>query len=150
MNILLINPSQKAVYGKIGSISQPHMGLAYIAAMLEKEKHTVSLIDMDYDGISDQKLADILRNQKIALVGITATSPVAQSAIQISRVVKSTDPKIFVVTGGIHATISPDSFAEEPAIDFVVRGEGEKTIIELVNAPRTHRPHPGERLNFEE
>ena len=134
MNILLINPSQENVYGKIGTITQPHIGLAYIGAVLEKEGHCVSLIDMDYDGISYERLGKIISQQSFDIVGITATTPVITSAIRVARTIKMANPSVKVIIGGIHATIMPQMLAKEPAIDFVVRGEGEATIRELVKS----------------
>lgn len=131
MKVLLINPSQRNVYGKIGTITQPHMGLAYIGAVLEKEGHDVSLLDMDFDKIGYDKLGEIIRSRSVNMVGITATTPQLRSAIQAARTVKMANRAVKVIIGGIHATIMPRSFATEPAIDFVVRGEGEITIKEL-------------------
>lgn len=134
MKVLLINPSQRNVYGTIGTITQPHMGLAYIGAVLEKEGYNISLIDMDFDGTSYDRLGEIIRLQSIDIIGITATTPVVKSAIQAARAVKIANPAVKVVIGGIHATIMPQSFTAESSIDFVVRGEGEATIRELVKS----------------
>jgi len=134
MKVLLINPSQRSVYGKIGTITQPHMGLAYIGAVLEKEGHSVSLLDIDYDRMGYDRLGEIIRLQSVDIVGITATTPVVKSAIQVAGIVKMANPAVKVIIGGMHATIMPQSLATEPAIDFVIRGEGEATIRELVQS----------------
>ena len=46
MDILLINPFDPAVYGRMQSQEHPHMGLAYITTVLEKAGHYVSILDM--------------------------------------------------------------------------------------------------------
>ncbi|MBF0123320.1 MAG: radical SAM protein [Candidatus Omnitrophica bacterium] len=137
MNVLLVNPSQSALYGKIGSINQPHMGLACIGAVLEKEGCQVSLIDIDFDRISDESLTEIVCSRKIDLVGLTATTPVVKSAIQVANVVKKASSAVKVMIGGIHATIMPETLAAEPSIDFIICGEGEATVRDLVQSLQT-------------
>lgn len=132
--VLLINSSQKFVYEGIGSLSMTHMGLAYIAAILEKEGYNVRLIDMDYDKLSAEQIGKMVKDEDIGLVGLTATTPVIKNALMVAHSVKAFSPNTKVIIGGIHATIMPEQIAFDQAIDFVVRGEGEITIKELVEA----------------
>jgi radical SAM superfamily enzyme YgiQ (UPF0313 family) len=133
MKIFLINPSHGEVYGKLTPPDHPHLGLAYIAAVLEVEKHAVRIIDIDAEALTDEKLGEIVANEKPDMVGITATTPVFYSALRMAEVVKK-NSSAYTVIGGIHATLMPVECAENSFIDFVVVGEGEKTIVELLNA----------------
>jgi radical SAM superfamily enzyme YgiQ (UPF0313 family) len=133
METLLINPSQERAYGKLGIVSQPHMGLAYIGAVLEQKGHRVFMLDMDFNKMSWDALSEFVRSRKIKMVGITSTTPAFISAVQVARAVKKGNPRVKVVAGGIHATIMPSSFLAESAVDFVVRQEGEATIAELAD-----------------
>lgn len=132
--ILLVNPSQKLVYEKIGSLSLPHMGLAYIGAVLEKEGYSVRLIDMDYDDVTAEQIGKIVKNENIEIVGLTATTPVIKNALLVANVVKRFSPKTKIIIGGVHATVMSQQIVSDSAIDFVVRGEGELTVKELLEA----------------
>ena len=133
MKIFLINPSHGEVYGKLTPPDHPHLGLAYVAAVLEAEKHAVRIIDIDAEAVTDNNLGKIIEVEKPDLVGITATTPVFYSALRIAEIVKK-NSSAHTVIGGIHATLMPVECAENSFIDFVVVGEGEKTIVELLNA----------------
>ncbi|MFA5020216.1 MAG: radical SAM protein [Candidatus Pacearchaeota archaeon] len=131
MKLLLINPPQSAVYGKIGSPDYPPLGLAYIGAVLEKQGHYVRIIDIDAEKISKQHLLKIIRNFEI--IGITATTPTFQQAEKLFKLIKE-NTKAITLLGGVHATITPEDCLKTDLIDFVIRGEGELTIVELLDA----------------
>lgn len=131
MNILLINPSDPAVYGKMTSPEHPHMGLAYIAAVIEKAGHKVALLDMHAENMSHNELNQICELQKPALVGITATTPIIHIALEIAKEVKSSF-STKIVLGGVHPTLMPKECLANDQIDFVIKGEGERTILELL------------------
>jgi len=131
MKIFLINPSHGEVYGKLTPPDHPHLGLAYLAAVLETEKYSVRIIDIDAEQISLDGLASLISSEKPDVVGITSTTPVIYSAFKIAKVVKDNSSALTVI-GGMHATLMPEECAANDFIDFVVFGEGEKTIVELL------------------
>jgi len=106
----------------------PPLGITYLGAVLEKAGLPVKLLDCR---LSEAK--DIIHEIESAdIVGISAPSVLAKGALELAGYAKSLG-KITVV-GGPHATISPDFFLRdrEGLVDFVVRGEGEHTLLELV------------------
>jgi len=131
MKILLVNPSQSRVYGKMASPDYPPMGLAYIGAVLEKNGHSVRIIDIDADKISVNEFIRIIKCG-FEIVGFTATTPTFNEAEKLSKLVKE-NTKAVTILGGIHATIDPASCLKSGSIDFLIRGEGELTVVELVN-----------------
>ncbi len=133
MNILLIDPSKRAVYGAIASPSYPSISLGYIGAVLEKNGHKVSIIDIDADTLNDNDIVSIIKDLDPALVGLSTTTPVMNSALSVAKLAKKINPKIKTVLGGIHPTIAPESCIKHDSIDFIIKGEGENTILELVN-----------------
>ena len=133
MKIFLINPSHGEVYGKLTPPEHPHLGLAYVAAVLEADKHLVRIIDIDAETITNEGLAKLVKVEKPDLVGITATTPVFYSALRIAEIVKM-NSSAYTVIGGIHATLMPRECAENAYIDFAIVGEGEKTIVELLKS----------------
>jgi len=133
MRIILVNPSHGEVYGKLTPPDHPHLGLAYIAAVLEAEKHSVRIIDIDAEHLSKEMLISIFEAEKPDLVGITATTPVIYSALGLAELAKKHSSARTVI-GGMHATLMPEECAKNEFVDFVVFGEGEFTIVELLKA----------------
>ncbi|MBR9706189.1 radical SAM protein [Candidatus Pacearchaeota archaeon] len=130
MKVLLVNPSQTKVYGKMKSPDYPPLGLAYIGAVLEDAGHQVRIIDIDADGITQDNFIEIVK-ERYELVGFTATTPTFENAEKLCALVKKNTEAVTVL-GGIHATIVGDEVAKSDSIDFVVRSEGEATILELI------------------
>jgi radical SAM superfamily enzyme YgiQ (UPF0313 family) len=116
MKITLINPSPEIW---IEARTLP-LGLAYIAATLEKEGHKVEVIDLT---IEKREPDDP------DLVGITATTPLIHEAWEIAKRVK--EAGALTVLGGPHPSSLPGESLSKPYVDFVVRGEGEITMKEL-------------------
>jgi anaerobic magnesium-protoporphyrin IX monomethyl ester cyclase len=66
------------------------------------------------------------------IVGIGSMTPTIASALKSARVAKEACPDATVIMGGPHATfMSSQILADEPAVDVVVRGEGEETLLEI-------------------
>jgi anaerobic magnesium-protoporphyrin IX monomethyl ester cyclase len=71
---------------------------------------------------------------KIDIVGMTVTSQIATSAAKITDLIKSFNPNIKVIIGGPHCTIQKNEALNEIKADISVIGDGEKVILEIVNA----------------
>ena len=135
MKILLIHPNinQKIIYGQIrevGNIQQP-LGIAYIAAVLEKEGYEVRIIDAlvkDYE----ENFVIEAKNFKPDMIGITSTTAGINSAVSLANLLKKTI-KCPIIIGGAHVTAVPSKVMENDCFDLGIIGEGEKTIIEIVS-----------------
>lgn len=120
------------------------IGLAYLAAVLEKNGHEVTVIDCPALEMDHEKLRAKLVSLEPNVVGITSMTPTIQSALLSARVAKEACPDAMVVLGGPHATfMDKQVLTQEAAVDIVVRGEGEQTMPELAqhvsNSKRLHR-----------
>jgi len=133
MKIVLINPSQRRIYGKLKPPVQMHMGLAYIAAVLQKNNHDVSIIDVDAEGLSKESLANKLKSECPDIAGITVTVPTLSSSLNTANIVKESSPKTKVIFGGMYPSIMPKTCLNNEDVDFVVKGEGEETLVELLS-----------------
>lgn len=122
MNVLYINPNGIVMNTRE---SLPP-GLGYIAAVTEKAGHTVRVLDLTVDAKTDAEIAAEI--EKSDMCGITATTPTIKRAWQIAALCKARS--VPVVFGGPHVSALPEESAEHG--DVVVRGEGERTIIELL------------------
>lgn len=125
MNIALIFPRVK--YGE----HSPPLGLGYLGAVLEQKKHTVSIIDLTFEK-NFEFLKEQLKQLKPDLVGITCQTTFADDAFYAAKIVKSFFPDTLLVLGGPHPTIMPEKTLEQSGADVVVIGEGENTLLELV------------------
>lgn len=125
--VLLVQPNYQnkkdaEAYGKI-----PPLGLAYIAAVLEKEGIEVEILDANVLNISPQQVADHARDKRFDMVGLSILTPVHNYCIQVAALLPD---GIFKVAGGPHASGLPDEFLRN-GFDVVVRGEGEYSMLEL-------------------
>jgi len=141
MKILLVNPSKADIYGAALSYDFPPLSLGYIGAVLDKAGHQVKIIDIDTDRISKERFLKIIKGN-YELVGFTATTPTFKEAEKLCRLVKE-DTNAVTVLGGIHATIAPHECLQHEHIDFLVRGEGEVTILDLINAIQDKKDYQG-------
>lgn len=68
------------------------------------------------------------------VVGISSLfTPYFCEALEIAARVKKRTRAI-VVMGGSHASAAPESLLASPHVDYVIRGEGEKPLVELLRA----------------
>jgi len=130
MRIALISPkwNQKAS-------DYPPLGLAYLAAVLEADGHQVRIFDLGLE--PHTPLADDV--QRISafdpqVLGLTSMTSLYHSAMETATLLKAQLGRPIII-GGPHATVYPERvLRESPVIDYVVRGEGEETLREVIAA----------------
>lgn len=131
MKVLLIQPSQKHVYGVEMRPPYAPLGLLYIGACLKKANHEVDFIDVDIDGFNEEEIVVHINKTKFDLIGFGSLTPTVNNVLRIARRIKNTID-IPIIVGGVHATIAGKELIKEKDIDLVVKGEGEETIVELL------------------
>jgi len=147
MRICLINPPriQPKSWGK-PSVFQP-TGIAYVAALLERQ-HKVRIIDSPTEGwrnleqldgttyrvgLENKKMADKIKQWSPDVVGITIPfSGWSKAAFEVASIVKNIDKDVITVLDGQHPSARPVDCLTQPDIDFVVIGEPDHTMVELV------------------
>ena len=127
MRILLLNPPAKNYYGQLGIQLIP-LGLAYLAATLIEDGHSVSVADLM---VEPEKEAD-LHFSEFDLIGISSDTPRYPKALQLAR--RAKEAGAVVVMGGYHVTFLDREAVESGVVDFVVRGEGELVLRALIRA----------------
>lgn len=68
------------------------------------------------------------------IIGISCMSAKFTAALKVAQIYKTLFPEGFVIVGGQHPTIRTDEVLLSKSVDFVVRGEGDETIVEIVSA----------------
>lgn len=80
------------------------------------------------------EVREVIKDFSPQVVGITASTANYLCALVIAKIAKEIDSKMQIVFGGAHPTVMPAEVLSEENVDFVVRGEGEDTFLELLNA----------------
>ncbi|HEX8805132.1 MAG TPA: radical SAM protein [Acidimicrobiales bacterium] len=144
----LIRPPSVETF-RFSSLSiTPPLGLAYVAGALEHAGHQVHVVDAVTEaprqhtryfrgylvGLTFEQIVDRIPADT-KLVGITALFTHEWPAIvQLIEAIKRRRPDLPVVCGGEHVTSMPEFCLLTCEVDYLVLGEGEETVVELVDA----------------
>jgi anaerobic magnesium-protoporphyrin IX monomethyl ester cyclase len=127
LKVTLINPPLDTRY------PQPPIGLALITAILEKADYAVNLLDANALQLNPRMIAERVVDADV--IGITAMTPTIGTALSIAHYIKQKSPRLKVIMGGPHVTLLPEeTLTTSNDIDFIVRGEGDVTIIDLLKS----------------
>lgn len=124
MRILLVNPPAGSIYHFL-RLKTPPLGLAYIAAMLRENGHQVSVTDLNVEPVD----YNTLPYADFDVVGISVDTMRYPVALKIAEAAKRNGKT--VVAGGQHVTFFDSQVLSTGLFDFIVRGEGELTMLEL-------------------
>jgi radical SAM superfamily enzyme YgiQ (UPF0313 family) len=119
--VILFNPFTRVLSGALLALSGP----------LKESGYDVVIFD------NKDALKEYLENhyKEVLFVGITClTGNPIKIALGVSETVKKIDSTIPIVVGGYHPSLMPEQTVMDNRIDMVVRGQGERTIVELANA----------------
>jgi len=129
--IILIQPKAEG-YSELLNKTPLPLALLNCARLLDKESK-IKLIDQRLTPDWKNILLQLLKQNPVC-VGVTSvTGGQIRHALEVSRFVKE-NSDVSVVWGGVHASLLPGQTLENPFVDVVVKGEGEVTFCELVNA----------------
>ena len=166
LKILLISPPFARFMGT-GNASFP-LSLGTMATMLSEAGHEVAIYDADFDprfvGKSQTYYSSFLRQMEVRaasadgnheiwhevrqtimefnpdLIGISAMTSKYPMVTTIAEIAREIKPDAKIVIGGHHASIFGEQLLQNNNLDFVIVGEGENTISELVAALVDPRP----------
>lgn len=104
------------------------LGICYIGSYLQCRGVRVNVLDMRYHKYSDLKNAA----KTSEFIGFSVMTIHLERALSYAEKCKEINPKIKIVFGGPHPTIFPEQVLKNSCVDFVVIGEGEETMHELM------------------
>lgn len=139
--ILLLNPPHTAIGSRIPDDHLPPLGLLAIGGPLLDAGFAVELLDADYAPLAP---AEIVRRivaaaPRIVMLGHAGSSTAHPTCIALAVRIKAALPAVTIVYGGVFPTYHwREILAECPAIDVIVRGEGERTAVLVARAIVTH------------
>jgi radical SAM superfamily enzyme YgiQ (UPF0313 family) len=128
--ILLINPSYK-ISGTAMAVlrHEPPMALLNLASFLFDKGYHCEIVNTAIEEINWDKI----KGENYLLVGITVfIGSFLKNAKQIVRKIREINPTLPICFGGVLASLLPERILSEYEIDYVVRYEGEHTLLQLV------------------
>ncbi len=150
MKILLVNPPSEMLKQE-GFVIMPPLGLLYIGAVLEKAGHQVKIVDcVAQNWKNPQKFkkgdetiyrfdvekdfwSDLFSKFQPELIGIANLFATSENiCLDLANKLKNYLPQIKIIIGGTNASPRAKFFLERKQIDFVIRGEGEYAVRDLV------------------
>ena len=148
IQVQLIHPPQRtSATNWVSGVTIPPLGLAYLAASLEATGHRVEVLDAIGEGLDnvfsvngrmmrgiDFETIVAHLNPEADLIGLGMMFSCAWAPLrELVRMIKERFPDKPLVLGGEHPTALTELVFEQSPIDYVVRGEGEATLVELCN-----------------
>lgn len=167
--ILLVEPPFQRLYHIKASLNKLPLSLGYLTGVIASHKPDWDVkiynadfspydvpLDLGYlvgEGFDNylsalrdpgtpiwKEIESTIRERRPSVIGISAKSQNYISACMIARIAKSIDPGTLVVVGGPHPSLVRTEALKEPAIDVAVFGEGEETIVEILNSVEGGQP----------
>ena len=131
MKILLINQSNGVDFNQ-----NPPLGTLYLASSLRKAGYNVDIYDQ---GAKENNLRypskDDIKRLSPDIVGFSLYTFGLPNTLRYIKELKESFPGIRIIIGGHHATALPErTMLDCPEADFLVFGEGEITLVELISA----------------
>ncbi|MEI8218034.1 MAG: cobalamin-dependent protein, partial [Elusimicrobiota bacterium] len=136
MRILLV------VYDNDSYISYFPLGLAYVASACRAKGHEVVIYNQDVYHWPESHLTEYLNKEYFDVVGMGVVGGYYQyrKLLSISKAINESKKRPFFIIGGHGPSPDPGYFLRKTCADLVVMGEGEDTIIEILDALERKKP----------
>ena len=126
--VLLVQPHDDIRIPVIKADPCTPLSLIYIGTAIEN-KHKVKIYDRNLNP-SDSNFINFVKKYNPDIIAFTSmTSLMILDIILLGKLIKRVFPEKIIVAGGIHPTLEPSSFLNEPYIDYVIRGAGEDAFL---------------------
>jgi anaerobic magnesium-protoporphyrin IX monomethyl ester cyclase len=107
------------------------IGLGYLQAVLQKAGHPCRLANLS--GKSRKEVLAYLKAQAAEVIGVSMFTFNRKRSFELLALAREAKPAAILLTGGPHPThLAAEVFEECPALDAIVRGEGELPLRGLV------------------
>ena len=111
----------------------PPLGLAYLAASARQSGHPASIIDGYANDLTSGELVDAVLRVRPDVVGFTCTTFDWPLVAAVARRLRERRPGLRIFIGGPQLSLYPDECMTETAVDAAVVGEGDRTLVELLD-----------------
>ena len=130
MKVLLLRPAAE----KKSMARVLPLGLLAIGSVLKRAGHQVKILDLRISNSPDEELDSVMSSFDPKVVGIGVMTIECKYGFVDAAKVKEINPEVTVVFGGPHCSHEPRFILNDPNVDLMVSGEGDLTIVELINA----------------
>jgi anaerobic magnesium-protoporphyrin IX monomethyl ester cyclase len=114
-----------------------------LAAVLEGREE-YQIVDGNVDDNPTETIVDLIRRNNVELLGVSVMpGPQMASAVLSCKEIRNQCPKLPIVWGGYFPSTYTDAALNARYVDYVVRGQGEDTLLELLDAMRGKRGFEG-------
>lgn len=140
--MLLINPAAEQFGGVFADYVPVGIPVATgtLAAYMIKHGYKVKVHDEEFCKINDSNIENLVKDLEAPyIIGISVLTAQAARTYLLIKMFKKRWPDCKIILGGIHVTALPEEGVRAGA-DFVVRGEGERTLLHLHESIRGTRP----------
>jgi len=136
--VMLLSPPYIDLYGQLSNAAGKYfpLGLGYIASFLRRYgNHDVQIFEPEAQFLTYRDLEILIREYQPDVVGLTCSTPNYFRAIKLATIARA-NSHAKIIIGGVHASAIPEFIIKQhdDLIDCVVIGEGEQTMLEVVNA----------------
>ncbi len=148
LRVQLVHPPQRiSSTNLVSGVTIPPLGLAYLAAAVEQAGHQVRVTDAIGEGLDQvfeidgralrgltfEQIVDGL-DDKADIIGMGIMFSCAWPSLRkLVHMIRDRFPDTPIVLGGEHATAMTQAIFDQSPVDYIVRGEGENTLVELCN-----------------
>ncbi len=130
MNIALVNICLRPYMDK----AYFPIGLSYVATALARAGHPFDVIDTERYRYDDGEIERLLSGKKYDIVAFGTLVSGYRYAKKIAAIARRTNPDALIVAGNSVASSIADHILAHTEVDVAVKGEGENTILRLVDA----------------
>ncbi|UCE80239.1 MAG: cobalamin-dependent protein [Methanobacteriota archaeon] len=137
--ILFVEPPRNYWF-VMGEYLPPPTGLLSLAAYLREEDSEVetAVLDCQAERVDWRGLRKAIESLEPSIVATSGFTANAYTCARTAEIAKAVDSRITTIVGGSHFSFTPEeSLTQFPEIDYIVRGEGEVTLVELVGTLRS-------------
>jgi len=113
----------------------PPLGLASLAAYVIENDFSAAIVDALALELGPEEVCQRVKELSPKVIGLTSITPLFEANRRLAGLLRSKVPEALIVLGGHHATIFRESLLEtSPEFDIIVYGEGERSLLSLVEA----------------
>ena len=115
------------------------LSVLYLGAVLEGREE-YEIVDGNVDPDPGAALDALVQNKRVEMLGVSVMpGPQLLQAVAICRAFREKHPRIPIVWGGYFPSLYTEAALNAKYVDFVVRGQGEEALLELLEQLRGSR-----------
>jgi radical SAM superfamily enzyme YgiQ (UPF0313 family) len=138
VNVLLLSMPDSFEHMPTVAVRMPNGALASLAGNVDPHHHVwVADLVLAQTHVP-QTVTRLLHDLQPDVVGLSVMTFQRETAFKIARLVRKLRPTTHIVVGGYDPSLAPLAYAPCGEVDFIVRGEGEQTLCELLRVLEAH------------